>query len=120
MLNPSHDFYADATHCRFGGSFILYGGEPPPSWPGISHSYITIAPPKPKRVRRRRITARMRSTAYSATLAADDYLEAAREALRAGDDRGARHVLEVLRSIIAVALKTISDKCLPDTAELLS
>jgi hypothetical protein len=49
-----------------------------------------------------------RADVYTALLAADDgYLEAAQASLRAGDDAAARHALEVLAAIVAVALSQL-------------
>jgi hypothetical protein len=90
----------------FSPSYILLHGEPLPFWPGIHDSFIHLPPPRPKR-RRRRITARKRSTIYAATLAADDYSEAAREALRNSDYSGAVRALEVLAGLVQAALGMI-------------
>jgi hypothetical protein len=117
-MNPSHDFYAVATHCAFAASFIRFAGEP--DWPfGFpdSGSFIIRTPPRPKR--RRRISRRKRTTVYSAMNIANEYVDQTQDALRAGDDGAARSALEVLFSIIAVALKSIGGECLPNTSERL-
>jgi hypothetical protein len=44
------------------------------------------------------------ATAYTATLAADAYLEQTREALRGDDDSDARHCLAVIAAIVEVAI----------------
>jgi hypothetical protein len=67
-------------------------------------------------------TPRNRAVAYASTLAADDYLEETRAALRDADDAVVLHNLAVLRSIVAVAISQLSGSSsgyLADTAETL-
>jgi hypothetical protein len=85
---------------------ILPDPAPHPLWPLFPpSSFVTIAPPR-RKLRRKRARAALspadRANAYASTLACDDYLEAARAALREGDDAGARDALAVLRGIVAV------------------
>jgi hypothetical protein len=115
MLNPSHDFNADATHCAFGASFIVRDGDPAalwPLWPGFlpDTSFFVFSPTRRKRVRRRRVSARKRALAYAALNIAGDYVDDAQAALRAGDDSAARSALEVLRGLVEVALGLINPK----------
>jgi hypothetical protein len=86
---------------------ILPDPAPHPLWPFFpQRSFIVFSPPRRKlRARRTPVhVKRARATAYSALLAADGYSEAARDALRAGDDDAVRHCLTVLRAIVAVAI----------------
>lgn len=59
--------------------------------------------PKPRRKRARvALTGAERAGIYAELLAADEYSEAARDALRKGDAGAVRHALSVLRAIVEV------------------
>jgi hypothetical protein len=108
MLNPSSIFSFDSERTTawpsFSASYIKFPGDDAVPWFSIPDSYVIRAPQRPRRAGRRRISARKRATIYSATLAGDDYLEAARVALRDREDSAARHALEVLRGLVDAAL----------------
>lgn len=93
-------FPSPSTHSFIRGPF-----DDAPLWPfdPLAGSFLTFAPARPKR-RRRPPAWRTRADAYAALLTGDEYAEAARDALRAGDDGAAVHALEVLRSIADVIL----------------
>jgi hypothetical protein len=103
------------------GSYILLPGDQPPLWffafPDPS-SFIVFARPrrKPRRKRARAaLSSADRARAYAELLNADDYSEAARDALRAGDDDAVRDALAVLRAIVEVVtaqLRGSSYECL--------
>jgi hypothetical protein len=99
-MHPSPAF-PDPGHQRTL-SYVV--GLSEPMWGFPDNSFIRLPPPRRHTRRRRSPAWRARAAVYSATLAGDDYLEEAREALRAGDDAAARHHLAVLRGIIEVAL----------------
>ena len=80
-----------------------------PDWPlAFSDPPSMFIFARPRRKLRRKITARKRANAYSALLQVDDYSEQARDALRAGDDSGARHCLAVIRAIVEVTIAQLS------------
>jgi hypothetical protein len=82
-----------AFSCRHDG-FIRFSGDD--TWPRFvppSASYVLYEPPPPDR-----------ATCYSASLIADDLLEAVRVALRDGDDLSARCALHTLRGLAEVVL----------------
>jgi len=90
-------------------SYIKFRGAPEP--------FVWFAPTPPPEPRRPPIA---RGELYAAALQLDEYSEAAREALRAGDDAGVRHALEVLRSIVEVVigqLRGSSSEYLPATLQ---
>ena len=93
-------FPSPSTH-----SFIRGPLDDAPLWPidPLAGSFLTFAPERPKR-RRRPPAWRSRADAYAALLTGDEYAEAARDALRAGDNSAAEHALEVLRGIVDVVL----------------
>jgi hypothetical protein len=111
MFYPSSIFPAEfertTAWAPFSPSFILHNGEPLPPWAGISDSFIRIEPPRRKRARRRKLSARAKSNAYSALLTVDTYAEEARQALRSGDDGAAVHALQVLLGVVQAALGLI-------------
>jgi hypothetical protein len=93
----------------FSSSYII-GPEPDiwlhPFFDPLPSMFI-FAPPrrKPRRKRARvALSGADRANAYAALLNVDDYSEQARDALRAGDDAGVRHALEVLAAIVAVVI----------------
>jgi hypothetical protein len=77
----------------FADSFIHFPGEPE-AW--------RYFPPSAPEARRAPLTSVERADAYGGLNVADDYLEASKAALRAGDDGALSDALGVLRSIIAV------------------
>jgi hypothetical protein len=90
--------------CRRDGffSFIKRVGEPdePLFWafPDVSLSYVILPPPpEPDR-----------AGAYAALNRADDYLEAAKAALRDGDDLAARMALHTLVGLAKVVTGQLS------------
>lgn len=94
-----------AFHRTHSSSYII--GPEPPLWAFAfpQASFVVRQPPSRRKPRSRRPPAwRARAAVYSATLAADDYLEEARHALRDGDDDAVRHALAVLRAIVEVAI----------------
>jgi hypothetical protein len=97
VQRPSHDNVSTSTRKDdFGGSFVLLNGEPVEPWiwafphPGLSY-IVFPPPPEPDRAR-----------AYGDLNWADDYLEAAKAALRDGDDLSARMALHTLAGLVKV------------------
>jgi hypothetical protein len=85
---------------------VIPDTSPHPLWPLFEPSsfIVRVPPPRRKRARRRPTAWRTRADAYAALLTGDEYAEAARDALRAGDDAAALGALEVLRSIAEVLI----------------
>jgi hypothetical protein len=91
---------------------ILPDSAPHPLWPSFPDTSFFILPPPPEPDR---------ADAYGALCWADDYLEAAKDALRAGDDDAARAALEVLAGFVAVVAGKVGGKSsenLRDTKDL--
>jgi hypothetical protein len=101
-MNPSSTIEAAAQSTAFHCSYIVPAGEPPPFWPGIiPHSYIVFSPQRPKRPRRRRISARKRSRS-------DAWLKLA-GALEVAAD-GARQAARAARTRDPAALDSLIDR----------
>jgi hypothetical protein len=86
------------TFSHFSSSFIRRVGEPAEPWvwfPDTLPSFIVFTPPREPLAK---------ADIYGALNVAAEYLDASQGALREGDDNGVRAALEVLRSIVAVAL----------------
>jgi hypothetical protein len=88
------------------------GPAPHPLWSFFPpSSFVVFAPPRRKPRRKRPRAALLpvdRARAYASTLAADDYLEQARAALRDRDDAGARDALAVIAAIVQVVIGRIN------------
>ena len=78
-------------------SYIKNTNAPEPPWIWAPHDFIIFTPPEPDR-----------GSCYAASLAAEDYLVALREALTEGDDLSARMAIHVIRALTEVTLAKLS------------